>query len=68
MEWRVEKTTSLLEWAFIEADTIEDLKEKLKSELPNIQWEHDKLDYCIDKFCAFDYDEEEYELDKKMLL
>lgn len=68
MEWRIEKITSLSEWAFIEADSIEELKEKLRTELPNIEWEHDKLDYCVDKFCAFDENEEEYELDKKMLL
>lgn len=68
MEWRVEKITSLAEWQFIEADSIEDLKEKLRSELPNIEWEHDKLDYCIDKFHAFDEDGKEYKLDKKMLL
>ena len=68
MEWTIEKITSLREWTIIEADSLEDLKEKLSSELPNLQWEHDKLDYCIDSFYALDDDQESYELDKKILL
>ena len=68
MEWRLEKTTSLVEYAFIEADSLEELEEKLESEIPNLEWDHDKDSYYIDKFCAYDDNEEEYELDKYMLL
>ena len=64
MEWTIEKKTSLIEWQCIEADSIEDLKEKLKTELPNMQWEHEKVDFCIDNFRAYNEDGEEYELDK----
>ena len=60
MEYRIERKVVFWEEAHIEADSLEDLKEKLKS--AKLYWDIDPEYPKIENMFAYDEDDEEYEL------
>lgn len=65
MEFRIERTVSFVETACIEADSLEDLKEKLPSE--TLDWSVDfEYNPTVERVVAFD-DNDEFELPVEIL-
>ena len=66
MEYRIERKVSFVETAYIEADSLEDLKEQLSSE--KLEWDVDfEDDPTVEKVVAYDETGEDFELPTDIL-
>lgn len=66
MEFRIERTVTFVETAYVEADSLEDLKEKLPSE--TLEWDVDfEYDPTVEKIVAYDEIGEDFELPVEIL-
>ena len=66
MEYRIERKVSFVETAYIEADSLEDLKEQLSSK--KLDWDVDfEDDPTVEKVVAYDETGEDFELQTDIL-